>query len=399
MHTRTRSALVLTALLATFTGAAPAGPSSALTGAEDELHVDPEKGKPNGKGTKSRPFASLSEALASLPEPLSESVTIRLAAGIYETTGGVGMPERTLELMHRMRPGVSVTLAGPAGAAEGERPVLAWLGDRRTVEVTEGTWEFERLQIGSFDERQRRGVHVVGPAHAILRDVEFRLRSGSDAGIWAERGGRVTLRGAIGLNRHLTDEAPPESFCGVLAEHHGVVGFDERSGSSLVLGNGNLSVRTYGVIRLGCETAEISCWTKSNNLTVNNGGRIDVANTTTTLRAHMANNTPIGLEHDGHLLAEDAHIRIVGPNDSAIALQKSSTLTCNDIELVGEFEFALWASSGSMFVGRFLTDVPKLRARTGAQLHVERLAGKLTAEPEVGSGGLISLPDRVLRSE
>jgi hypothetical protein len=267
------------------------------------------------------------------------------------------------------------------------------------VEIVEGTWAFERVQIGSFDARQRRGVHVVGPAHAILRDVDVQLRSHSDAGIWADHGGRVTLRGAIRLNHQLAEEAPDESFCGVLATHHGVVAFDEREGSSLVLGNGNLSVRTYGVIHLGCETASISCWTKSNNLTVNNGGRIDVADTTTTLRAHLKNNTPIGLEHDGHLLAEGAHIKIVGPNDSAIALQKASTFTCNDIELVGAFEFALWASSGSLFVGRFLTDVPTLRARTGAGIHVERLAGELTGEVLAQSGGVVTLPGRVVRSE
>jgi hypothetical protein len=116
------------------------------------------------------------------------------------------------------------------------------------------------------------------------------------------------------------------------------------------------------------------------------------------LRAQLKNNTPIGLEHDGHILAEDAHLKIIGPNDSAIALQKASTLTCNDIELDGEFEYALWASSGSMFVGRFLTDVSKLDAKTGAQILVEGIAGRL-GEAVAQSGGLISLPNRLVRSE
>ena len=106
----------------------------------------------------------------------------------------------------------------------------------------------------------------------------------------------------------LAEEAEDETFCGVFATDHGVVEFDERDGSSLVLGNGNLSASYYGSIRLGCEEARVTSWTKSNNLAINNGGRIDLRNTPTVLRAQLRNNVPIGLEHDGHILAEDAHI-------------------------------------------------------------------------------------------
>ncbi|MCP3919566.1 MAG: DUF1565 domain-containing protein [bacterium] len=369
-------------------------PAPTPTAAANELFVDPARGDDGDKGTKRKPLRTLSAALAKLSDPLTESVTIRLAAGEYKTTGGAGMPERSLELMHRMRPGADVRFVGPDGD---EPAVLAWNGERRMIEVFEGSWRFERVQIGSFSKSQRRGVHVYGPAHVILKDVDVQLRSHSDAGIWADHGGRVTLRGRVRLNAHLHEKADDETFSGILATHHGVVAFDERDDASLELGNGNLSVRTYGLIKLGCSSARVTCWTKSNNLTINNGGRIDLHNTPTVLRAHKKNNTPIGLEHDGHILAEDAHIKIIGPNDSAIALQKASTLTCNDIELVGEFEYALWATSGSMFVGRFLTDVPKLDARTGAGIHVEKIDGKLVGDAVVRSGGVISLPDRVVR--
>ena len=211
----------------------------------------------------------------------------------------------------------------------------------------------------------------------------------------------MLLRGAIRLNEHLAEAATAgdETFCGLLATDHGVIEFETRDGSSLVLGNGNLSARYWGSIRLGCDSALVSCWTKSNNLTVNNSGRIDLRKTAVALRAHRQDNTPVGLEHDGHVLGEDARLRIVWPNHSAIALQKASTFTCNDIELVGAFEFAVWASSGSMFVGRFLGDVPKLEASTGASIHVEKAGGKVVGPVTAKSGGLVSLPDRVVRSE
>ena len=61
----------------------------------------------------------------------------------------------------------------------------------------------------------------------------------------------------------------------------------------------------------------------------------------------------------------------------AIALQKASTLTCNDIELRGKFGKSLWASSGSMFVGRFRTDVNDIDADTSAQINIEALDGKI----------------------
>lgn len=379
---------LLLPLLFTAPASAPTAP------AEVELYVNPDKGKDSAPGTKRRPKRTLSAALATLPEPLEESVTVHLLSGVHGSTGGVRTSERSMQLAHRMRPGVTISIDGPKS---GDPAVLDWRGGH-LFDIREGEWQLRRVQVGTFRKDQRRGVQVRGPARVLLEDVTFRQRSLSDAGIWAEDGGRIFLRGAIKLNEHLHEKAEEETFCGIVAVDHGIVEFRGGKGSSLEIGNGSLSVRTYGRIRLGCESARITSWTKSNNLAVNHSGRIELANTPTILRAHRQNNTPIGLEHDGHLLAEDTYVKIIGPNDSAIALQKASTFTCNDIELSGEFEYAMWASSGSMFCGRFLTDVSKLDARTGAQILVEAIKGEVK-EVVVRSGGLVALPDRVVRSE
>ena len=365
----------------------------------ERLYVDPERGRDEYSGSRQRPVRTISGAIAKLPDPLTQSVTIELAAGRYATTGRRGMPDDVLELMVRMRPGVTVSVIGEIDA-RGRRPVLAWEGGRAMIDAREGDWWFEDVQIGTFSKRQRRGVMVAGPGHVTLKNVSFRLRSLSDAGIYAHRGGKVSLRGVIKLNEHLHERAEEETFCGIIATDHGLVRFRQREGASLSLGNGSLSAGYYGCIRLGCETARITSWTKqSNNLAINNGGRIDLHNTTVTLCAKQRRNTPIGLEHDGHILGEDAHVIIEGENDMAIALQKASTFTCNDIALDGEFEYCLWASSGSMFVGRFLTDVGRIEATTGANINIEKIDGELIGPVVAKHCATVSLPDRNVFSE
>ena len=263
------------------------------------------------------------------------------------------------------------------------------------VIASDGEWSIENVQIGTGTTRQRRGVMVKGPTQVTLKDVTFRTRSQSDAAIYAERGGLALLRGAIRINEHLHDQAPDDSFSGIIATDHGTVRFAETDGASLDMGNGSLSASYYGCIGLGCKTARITSWgEQSNTLAINNGGRIDLHNTTTTLCAKRKRNTPIGLEHDGHILAEGAHIVIEGENEMAIALQKASTFTCNDIELKGTFGKSLWASSGSMFVGRFLTDVGDISADTAARINIERLGGKVLGEVTAQHCGMVSLPDR-----
>jgi len=309
------------------------------------------------------------------------------------------MPENVLELMVRMRPGVEVRIIGEADRL-GAPPALTWMSGRAMVDAREGSWWLEGLQIGSGSTRQRRGVQVLGPAELTLKDVTIETCSHSDAGIHAERGGKVSLRGAIRLAPDRHDSAEDDSFCGIVATDRGVVRFREREGASLDMGNGSLSASYYGCIRLGCETARITCWAdQSNNLAVNNSGRVDLHGTTVSLHARNPRNTPVGLEHDGHILGEDARLLIQGKNSMAIALQKASTFTCNDIVLEGEFDYCVWAASGSMFVGRFLTDVGKIEATTGAGIHIEKVDGEMKGDVIARHAGVVSLPDRIIFSK
>ena len=52
------------------------------------------------------------------------------------------------------------------------------------------------------------------------------------------------------------------------------------------------------------------------------------------------------------------------------------------------------AASGSMFVGRFLSDVTEIDATTGASIHIEKLSGKLIGPVKARHAGTVSLPDR-----
>ena len=381
-------------LLVAFLTACTTAPTVPLKAAEQksDLWVDAAHGRPGASGTQQKPCQSISDALALLPETLSSSVTIHLAAGDYSTTGGKHMPSDRLDLMRRMRPGVEVRIAGKSSDGNNTSR-FAWEGGTTMVVATEGTWSIENVQIGTGTTRQRRGVMATGPAQVTLKNITFRTRSQSDAAIYAERGGLVLLRGNIRINEDLHQTPRDESFAGIIATDHGIVRFAESDGASLDIGNGSLSASYYGCIALGCKTARITSWgDQSNTLAINNGGRIDLRNTTTTLVAKQKQNTPIGLEHDGHILAEGAHIIIEGENGMAIALQKASTLTCNDIELRGKFDKSIWASSGSMFVGRFLTDVSDLDADTSAQINIEAIQGKVTGHATARRNATISLP-------
>ena len=364
----------------------------------ERLFVDPVRGRDTGPGTKEAPLATLAAALARLPDPVAHSVTIELTGGRYDAVGTADSEARSLGLMCRMRPGTTVKIIGRPDQ-KGRPPVLAWEGSP-LVDAREGDWWLENVQIGSGSVQQRRGVMVSGTAHVTVKDVTFRTRSVSDAGIYVERGGQVLLRGTIRLNEHLHEQGGEETFCGIIATTHGIVRFAERQGASLDIGNGSLSASYYGIIRLGCETARITSWSEqSNNLAINNSGRIDLHDTTVRLCARQKRNTPIGLEHDGHILGEGARVIIEGENNMAVALQKASTFTCNALELRGKFEYCLWATSGSMFVGRFLTDVGQVEATTGANINIEKIDGKLLGPAVAKHCGTISLPDRNVFSE
>jgi hypothetical protein len=310
----------------------------------------------------------------------------------------MNMPSNSLYLFHRMQPNRKVVIIGRK-SPKGELPILAWEG-AHMIEAADGQWWLENLQIGTATRRQRRGVMVTGPALVTLKDMSFRMRSLSDAAIYAQRGGKVALAGAISINEDLHDKAGEETFAGIIAEDHGLVRFVQPKGSSLSMGNGSLSASYYGVIRLGCETARITSWGgQSNTLAVNNSGRIDLHGTKTRLCAKVKTNTPIGLEHDGHILAEGAHIIIEGSNSNAIVLQKASTLTCNDVELKGQFGHAIHAMSGSMFVGRFIGDVTGIRASTGASINIDKVTGSILGPAIANTTGTISLPDKNIVSQ
>src|SRR5262245_6621929 len=107
--------------------------------AAETIHVDGAKGDDQNPGSGQRPLRSLSAALAKLKEPLTESVTIELAAGTYEETGSVGMPSNCLHLMSRMRPGVVVRIIGRKDEA----------GDRKSV--VEG----KRVDVGGDRSMKR----------------------------------------------------------------------------------------------------------------------------------------------------------------------------------------------------------------------------------------------------
>ena len=77
-------------------------------------------------------------------------------------------------------------------------------------------------------------------------------------------------------------------------------GVSARASDPILARNGSLSAGEYGLIGLGCETARITSWGRQSNcLAVNDSGRVDLHGTETTLCAKVAENTPIGPEHDG----------------------------------------------------------------------------------------------------
>ncbi|MHC4402127.1 MAG: hypothetical protein ACYTG0_20845 [Planctomycetota bacterium] len=357
-----------------------------------DIYVDAAKGRDlPGRGTQGSPLKSISAALAIVPDPVTEHVCIHLAPGDYSHTGGQGMPSGSLELRRRMRAMKTVRIVGekqdsPAPADLGT-VVLDW-------ESTDGYPYL--VQLGTRKRRQRQGISVCGPGKLRLRNARIHTRSFSGPALYAHRAGRIELAGTIEINEDLhEDRVEEESFAGVVATDHGSVKFIERDGASLSMGNGSLSASYYGVIRLGCRWARITSWGRqSNNIAVNNSGRVDLHGTSATLLAEHPQNTPIGLEHDGHVLAEGAHVVVLAQDtQNAIVLQKASTLFCNDVEIQGNPRAAVVAYSGSVFVGGFLGNLGKTTATTSAQVHVAKCTGQLVGPFEATRGATVTLPD------
>src|SRR3954467_11010262 len=102
--------ILLIAVLATVPARGAVRPEGAAQ--KTSLWVDAERGREGSIGAQDKPCRSLSEAINLLPDLLTRTVTIQVAAGDYPTTGGRNMPAERLELMRRMRPGVEVRIVG-----------------------------------------------------------------------------------------------------------------------------------------------------------------------------------------------------------------------------------------------------------------------------------------------
>ena len=110
---------ILTALLLGVLGACSAGAPSPAGGPRDTLHVSP-RGDDGNDGSRSRPFASLPRALRELkrlrarPGGRRRTLTLRLAAGVYELRSGL-----VLEAGHCGEPGFPTRILGEGARLRG----------------------------------------------------------------------------------------------------------------------------------------------------------------------------------------------------------------------------------------------------------------------------------------
>ncbi|MHC4333710.1 MAG: ankyrin repeat domain-containing protein [Planctomycetota bacterium] len=370
-------------------------------GGEMRLHVDPNRGSDRAVGSKSKPLKSLYGAIKRLPKEIEHDVTILLAAGTYSSTGGKGAAAKCLELNRNTYEGAKVRIVGTASGFDKPAPLGTVLLDWENqfleylLAVNQGYWTLENIQLGTRKENQSSGIKVAGPGLLELRRVRIHTAAIKGAGLRAHHGGRVHLYGTIELNEDLKDSGgDDESFCRIEAEYGGVVRFIQGKGATLTLGNGNLSASYYGVIELGCEQASITSWNyQSNPIAVNNSGRVDLHNTTTTVCARNRRNIPIGLEDDGHMLAEGAHIIIDGQGNSGIiVLQKASSFFCNDVEIRGQVRNPLLAMSGSVLLVGIHGDLGRVWAHSGSTIIIEKCTGSLLGPFQETKFGQIVLP-------
>jgi hypothetical protein len=356
------------------------------------LYVDGGKGNDRAAGTNAAPLQTLDAALAKLPAHIDGDFIIHLVGDIRAPRGKT---PAALELDHAVRSGSRIRLV-----ATGNATLLNWTAPdgEPLLWVTQGDWSLENAQVGTRAKDQRAGVRVTGPAVLELHSVRVRTASVNAPGVHATRGGLVELYGDVALNDDLHDGlggAGKDSFCGILADYSGVVRFRERDHASLSIGNGSLSASYYGVIELGCATAKLTSWhEQANVIAVNNSGRVDLHGTKTVLAARNPRNTPIGLEDDGHVLAEGAPVTIRGfDNSNAIVCQKASTFFCNDVRFDGPFHSALLASSGSTLLLGVVGDLPGGGdATTGARIILEKCTGKPARPVNAVNGGVVITP-------
>jgi hypothetical protein len=207
------------------------------------------------------------------------------------------------------------------------------------------------------------------------------------------------LFGAIELNEDLHDKRiGEENFCGILATDHGTVQYQQTKGASLSLGNGRLGASYYGCVRLGCESARITSWTTSNNISIACSGRVDLHGTRTHLRGHHPENSLIGPEDDGHILAENTHVILESLGcRNALYLQKASKVFGGPFEIQGKFDHTIVAMSGSVFGGTVKGAVSNVEAHTGGQIFLEH-GSNMPRTARGALGGMVVLPDdKILR--
>jgi hypothetical protein len=380
---------------------AAVGPTQTVRG-DIHLYVDATRGSDRADGSRASPLNSLYAAIKRLPKQINQAATIHIAQGAYEVTGPGKSDAESLELNRFMSNRAKVRIVGETANFEKPAPpggvVLNWRtrSSRFLITATQGHWTLENIQIGAKKPGQRAGISVAGPALLELRDVRIHTAGRKGPGLRAHNGGRIHLYGNIELNEDLREAGGnDDNFCRIEAEYAGVVKFMQKKEATLTLGNGNLSASYYGVIELGCEQASITSWNyQSNPIAVNNSGRVDLHNTTTTVCARNPKNTPIGLEHDGHVLAEGARIIIEGRgNSNAIVLQKASTLFCNDVEIRGQVRHPLLAMSGSVLLVGIDGDLGETFATTCASIIIEKCTGRVIGPVKETKYGQVVLPE------
>jgi len=348
-----------------------------------DVYVHPTLGLDTNSGSKEKPLKTISAAMSLLPDVIQQHIVIHLGAGEYNTTGGIDMPENNLILdrqMHRTSASVfdvSVTFAGENDSftrpADRGQVILNWPFTPLIV-AKNGIWKFQNLQIGNRNyPGSQEGIRVLGTGSEVhLKDVRIRTGSLSGSGICASRGGVVLLYGTIEMNEDLHNRQMEASFCGIMADYGGIVKWQDSNGN-LSMGNGSLSTSYFGIIELGCKKVMITSWGgQSNCLAINNSGRIDMHGTEITLTARMQSNAVIGLEDDGHILAEGAQMIVETQSDfpASIVLQKSSTLYGGPITVAGPGKCSIYTMSGSNLVSGVIGEIQDLSADTGSYLNV-----------------------------
>jgi hypothetical protein len=371
--------------------------------AQKDIYVSYTAGGDQASGTAAQPLKTLAAAISRLPERIDEDVTIHLAPGHYPASGIQTQNGQPLELNRAMCNGAIVRIIGNKTdyrtAASPGSVVLDWESDSDfLIMATQGSWALQDVQIGTRKPRQRGGISVGGPAMLRLRNVRIHTQGGPNGrGLHAHHGGTIEMQGAIELNEDMHEKgADPDGHCRITAEYFGLVRFTQLEQSSLSVGNGNLDARYYGIIEVRCAEAKITSWGyQSNPVAANNSGRVDFdGRTKAQICARDPRNTPIGLEQDGHVMAEGTRLVILGcDNANAVYLQKASTFFCNDIEIRGNVGRMLMASSGSTLLAGIVGDLGPVHATTGSTIIVEKYTGQLVGRVGADRGGSVVMPD------